>query len=161
LKNYLEDEARRNLLKSRFVISLATLIFAMTLSVEVFGQKAKKVKDKRFEPVVRQNLKDYEGTYIGIEPTYVIKIDLTEDGKLDVSSLENNRKVILENIKVEGAHLTATKIYMDGRTEKFDGTFSNRIMYGESLFGILVDGLHINLSGASLNRVFYRRASNP
>ncbi|MDT5061017.1 MAG: hypothetical protein QOH63_1476 [Acidobacteriota bacterium] len=144
-------------MKSRFVIALAALIFATTFSLEAFGQKTKKVKDKRFEAVIRQNLKDYEGTYIGIEPTYVIEIRVMADGKLSVSSLENNRKVVLENIKIEGAHLTATKSYQDGSRANFDATFSNRILNGASVFGILVDGMRINVDGVSLTRVFYQR----
>jgi hypothetical protein len=145
--------------KTRIVIALTTLILLATCSVELFGQKAKKVKEKRFEPVVKQNLQDYEGTYTGIEPTYVIEIRVGQDGKLNVNSLESNRKVTLENFKLEGAHMTATKIYPDGHTEKFDATFSNRIKNGESAFGILVEGLNINLEGLSLNKVFYRRTS--
>ena len=109
---------------------------------------------------VKQNLQDYEGTYIGIEPSYVIEIRVGKDGELHVTSLEKNQKVTLENFKLEGAHMTATKIYRDGHTEKFDATFSNRILNGVSAFGILVEGLNINLEGLSLNKIFYRRTSS-
>jgi len=145
-------------LKSRCVIALFALVFTVTLSAELFGQKAKKVKEKRFEPVVKENLKDYEGTYIGIESDYVIEIQVTTDGRLNVTNIENGRGVPLTNIKLTGAHLTADKTYVGGRTAKFDATFSNRILNGVSAFGLLVDNLDVHLEGdVVLNRVFYPR----
>jgi hypothetical protein len=158
-------------MKTRIVAALTALILLVTCSVELFAQKAKdkekgyapktKVKEKRFETAVKQNLHDYEGTYVGIDPTYVIEIRVGQDGKLNVSSLEDNQKVTLENLKLDGAHMTATKIYSDGHRGRFDATFSNRILNGVTAFGILVEGLNINLVGASLNRVFYQLTGPP
>ncbi len=144
-------------MKSRFVIALVALVFTATLAGELFGQK-KKVKEKRFETVVKQNLRDYVGTYTGIEPDYVIEIQVTTDGRLKVNNLEDGQSVPLTNLKLTGAHLTADKLYANGRTGKFDATFSNRILNGESAFGLLVDGLDVHLDGdVVLNRLFYRR----
>jgi hypothetical protein len=144
-------------LKPRLIAALIVLALLTGISPELFGQKRKKFKEKRFEPVARENLKDYEGTYIGIDSTYGIEIRLGAEGRLIISTFENGRRATLENIKVEGAHLTATKIYTDGRTGKFDGTFSNRILNGESTFGILVDGMQVDVGGLMLNRIFYPR----
>lgn len=141
-------------LKFIYMLMLALAI----LSVPAVGQKTKKVKDKRFETVVRANLEDYEGTYIGIEPDYVIEIEVMADGQLKVHGLEDGRKITLTNVRLTGARLTADKVYADGRREKFTGTFSNRIMNGVSVFGILVEGLSIDVGGATLNRIFYRRS---
>jgi hypothetical protein len=158
-------------MKTRIVAAFTALILLVACSVELFAQKAKdkeegytpktKVKEKRFEPVVKQNLHDYEGTYTGIDPTYVIEIRVGEDGKLNINSLEDNQKVTLANLKLEGAHMTATKIYRDGHREKFDATFSNRILNGVTAFGILVEGLNINLAGTSFSRVFYQLTGPP
>jgi hypothetical protein len=137
-----------------------TLVLALVvLSVPAVGQKSKskKVKDKRFETVVRENPKDYEGTYIGIEPDYVLEIEVTADGLLKVHSLEDGRKLTLANIHLRGARLTADKVYEDGRREKFEGTFSNRILNGVSAFGIIVEDMHVNVGSATLTRVFYQR----
>ena len=150
-------------MKTKILATLASLVFlAAATPAQLFGQKekAKKVKEKRFEQVVKGSLKDYEGTYTGIDPTYVIEVRVRADGNLKMSSLEDNQKVTIENIGLEGAHLTATKIYMDGHTERFDGTFVNRILNGVSAFGILVDGMNLKIEGLSLSRVFYRR-TNP
>ena len=142
--------------KLKFV---CTLMLALAiLSVGASAQKAKKVKDKRFEPVVRANLEDYEGTYIGIEPDYVIEIEVTANGQLKLQSLEDGQSVSLTNVQIKGARLTADKVYADGRKEKFEGTFSNRIMNGVSVFGLVVEGLRIDMAGLSLTRVFYRRS---
>jgi hypothetical protein len=139
-----------------------TLLLALALMIgiraETFGQKAKKVKEKRYELVVHQNLKDYEGTYIGIEPDYVVEIQVAADGRLKLTSLEDGRSVRFTNVKVDGARLTADKIYANGSSGKLDATFRNCILNGKTFFGILVDGLDIHLDGGvTLNTVFYRR----
>lgn len=145
-------------MKSRIAVALVALILLAGGTSELFGQKKKKVKDKRFEPVAARNLKDYEGTYVGIDESYVLEIRLGPDGQLAVRSTEAGQTVGLSNVKVEGARLTATKTYADGVTEKFGGTFSNRILNGETAFGIVVDGLNLRLDGGTtLDRVFYRR----
>jgi hypothetical protein len=144
-------------LKSRTVVALIALTLMVGITSELFGQKRKKVKDKRFEAVARQNLKDYEGTYVGIDSTYLIEVRVGADGGLIVSSLEGSRRARLENIRIEGARLTATKVYTDGRVGKFDGTFANRILNGDSAFGIIVSGMQVNVSDVSLSRIFYRR----
>jgi|ERR1044071_4262597 hypothetical protein len=135
------------------------LLLMTNAALEVFGQKTKKAKDKRFEPVVRQNLKDYEGRYIGIDdPEYLIEIQVAADGTLKINNLEDGRAVTLTNVKVTGAHVTADKTYFDGRKGSFDITFGNRFLYGQGSFGILVDCLDVRLDGGVvLNRLFYRR----
>lgn len=147
-------------MKTRSITALAVLVLLATCSAEgLFGQKVKKSKEKRYEPVVKESLQDYVGTYTGIEPTYIIEIRVSEDGQLRVNSLENNQQVTLENLRLEGAHMTATKVYQDGHREKFNATFSNRIRNGESAFGILVEGLNLELYGLSLTRIFYSRTT--
>ncbi|HKR00464.1 MAG TPA: hypothetical protein VJT09_07310 [Pyrinomonadaceae bacterium] len=144
-------------MKTRLVVALFSFALLIGFSPELFGQKKKKVKDKRFEPAARQNLKDYEGTYMGIDPTYRVEISLGADGRLNVKSFENGRSAILENIRVQGARLLGTKTYTDGRTGVFEGTFSNRILNGESAFGILVEGMQIDEAGLSHTTIFYQR----
>ena len=150
-------------MKFKIGAALVSMFFLMTFSAQLFGQKAKKVKEKvkekRFEQVVKGSLKDYEGTYRGIDETYVIEVRVRPDGGLNVSSLEDNQKVTLKNVSLDGAHLTAKKIYADGHTENFDGTFVNRILNGVSAFGILVEGMSLKIEGLSLDRVFYQRTS--
>ncbi|HJU55661.1 MAG TPA: hypothetical protein VJ715_13850 [Pyrinomonadaceae bacterium] len=144
-------------MKSRLTVALVALALLMCVHTEIFGQKKKKTKDKRFEPVARQNLKDYEGTYVGADSTYVIEVRVGEDGELSVSSREGNKRMMLAGIKVEGARLLARKVYADGTTVEFEGIFCNRVLNGERAFGILVDGAQVNLAGRIFDRIFYRR----
>ena len=136
--------------------ALLALALAVCVSPEIFAQK-KKSKDKSFEAAPSKNLKDYEGTYVGVDPTYVIEIRLGADGKLSVSSREGSKRMTLANVRVEGARMTARKVYADGTTVEFEGTFSNRVLNGRRAFGILVEGSQINMAGLRLDRIFYRR----
>ena len=144
-------------MKSRMIVALVALALLACVSTEIFGQKKKKTKEKRFEPVARENLKDYEGTYVGVDQTYVIEVRLGEDGKLSVSSREGNKRMTLANVKVEGARLLARKVYADGTTAEFEGIFGNRVLNGVRSFGLLVDGTQVNVAGLMLDRIFYRR----
>jgi hypothetical protein len=145
-------------MKRRTITALLTLMLAIGLAHVGFGQKAKKVKEKRFDPVVRQNLKDYEGTYTGIDSDFVIEVEAAADEQLRVRALEGGESVRVLNINVAGARLTADKIYANGRRGKLDATFVNRVLNGQTAFGMLVDGLNIQLDGGvTLNRIFYRR----
>lgn len=145
-------------MKSKFVIALVALMLMTTLSVELFGQKTKKVKEKRFEEVVAHNLKDYEGTYTGIEHDYVIHVQATTDGKLNVNDIEDGKSITLTNLELTGAHLTGDKLCPDGTTAKFDATFGNRILNGKSTFGLHVDGLNVHFDGGFvLTTLFYTR----
>jgi hypothetical protein len=136
------------------------LLTACAAAPEAFGQKTKRAKDKRFEPVVRQNLRDYEGRYVGIEqPEYSIEVRVAADGRLRITNLEDGRAITLTNVKVTGAHVTADKTYFDGRKGTFDVTFGNRFLYGQGAFGLLVDCLEVRLDGGIvLNKLFYRRS---
>jgi hypothetical protein len=147
--------------KTRLILALVSLALMTGSAVELSGQK-KKVKEKRFEPVVAQNLRDYEGTYTGIEHDYVIEIQATTDGKLKVNDIEDGQSLTLTNIKLTGARLTADKLCPDGSTAKFDATFGNRIINGKSAFGLHVDGLNVHFDGGFvLNTLFYPRSQRP
>jgi hypothetical protein len=87
----------------------------------------------------------------------VIEVEVTSGGQLKVRGFEDGRSFTLTDVQLRGARLTADTVYADGRKNKFEGTFSNRIRNGESVFGILVEGLNINTSGLTLTRVFYKR----
>ncbi len=146
-------------MKKLIIIALMLLV---CIPCGAFAQKkSKKIKDKRFEPIVLSDAREYAGHYIGIEPSYVLEISARADGKLTATSLEGGRRATLEEIKLEGARLTAKKVYTDGSIEKFEAQFVNRILNGERAFGIMVEGLRIELAGATLSRVFYRRTSTP
>jgi hypothetical protein len=147
-------------LKPQKTLALAALIAVFALLVVApasGGQKLKhKKKEKRFEPVVKQNVAEYAGRYAGLMPAYYLEIAATTDGTLSVSSQEGARRATLRDIRVAGARLTATRVYPDGTTGEFEATFVNRVLNGESSFGIMVENANVELDGVTFSRVFYR-----
>jgi hypothetical protein len=141
------------------LISIALILLAFFTSAAPAQVRPKKVKEKRFEPVVKQDARAYAGRYVGIEPSYVLEIRVGPDGGIEATSYEGERRATLREIRLSGANMTATKNYRDGAVAKFEGRFVNRVLNGESVFGLLVEGLHLEISGATLDRVFYKRAA--
>lgn len=136
--------------------------FALCLAALCCGQalaQKNKHKEKRFEPVARQNLRDYAGRYVGIDENYWIEIGVGDDGRLVATSHEDGRTAELADIRVEGASVTATKVYGNGKRAEFVATFADRVLNGERAFGLLVENMQIELPGLTLTRVFYRRVT--
>ena len=136
-----------------------SLLIALSLALAcapAAGQKPwKKKKEKRFEPVVRQEARDYSGRYVGVEDSYVLDVREEADGRLTATLREDGREVRLRDVRLAGARLTATKIYADNSTAPFSGTFANRILNGETAFGIMVDGPVKVTEGVTVSRIFY------
>ena len=140
----------------------ALLCAAPAYSESGGGQKFKNKprKEKRFEPAVKENLADYTGRYIGLED-YYLEITRDVDGQLSIVSREGGRRATLQNISLTGARLTATRVYSDGTTKEFEATFVNRILNGDSRFGLLVENLEVKFEGLTFNRIFYRLDAQP
>ena len=144
----------------KFAFALLAL-FALLVAAPVYrandGEqkfKAKLPKEKRFEPVVKENIADYTGKYIGLED-YYLEITRDVDGQLAIVSHEGRQRATLHNISLTGARLTATRVYADGTTKEFEATFVNRVLNGESSFGIMVETANLEFDGVTFNRVFY------
>ena len=140
--------------------TLAVVLLAvLTLCVApVSAQKLKnKQKEKRFEPVVKQRIEEYAGRYVGMEDYYLEVAAATgADGQLAIVSHEGGLQATLQNIRLDGARLTATRVYRDGTTKEFAATFVNRILNGDVRFGIMVENLGVKFEGLTLNNIFYR-----
>ncbi len=135
------------------------LCVAAASSVGAAGQKKWKVKEKHFDPVVRQNVKEYAGHYVGIDESYRIDLRVGDDGGLTGTSTEDGRELALTDIRVEGATLTATRVYPNGRRTALVATFADRVLNGDHEFGLLVENMRIELPGLTTTRVFYRRVA--
>jgi hypothetical protein len=140
------------------IVVIASLCLVALASANAVAQKRYKNKEKHFEPVARQNLREYAGRYVGIEDDYVIEVSVRQDGKLAVTSREGERTATLSDISLDGANLSATKTYADGKRASFSATFADRVLNGERAFGLLVEKLWIELPGLTVTRMFYRRA---
>lgn len=93
---------------------------------EKYGVRKEKYKDVRSEPLVKPNVSDYSGTYEVGDLDYLITIQVSNDGTVQANGDEKGRQFRLENAKIEGALLTASKVYQDGTSEKFEGVFLKR-----------------------------------
>jgi hypothetical protein len=139
------------------LLVLCTLLCALPVYSGSGGEQKLKTKwkEKRFEPVVKENLHDYAGRYVGLEDYYLeVRIDV--DGQLAIVSQEGRQRATLQNISLTGARLTATRVYQDGTTKDFEATFVNRILNGDSRFGLMVENLEVKFEGLTFNRIFYR-----
>ena len=139
-----------------FELAAGLLILILVLAATATGSPQKhKHKEKRFEAVVRAEARDYAGRYVGFDESYVLEVGTEADGRLKITSHEGPRRAELRDIRLDGARLTATVVYEDGSTAKFEGLFADRVLNGERRFGVLVSGLDIRLDGMTLNRIFY------
>ncbi|MCA1624873.1 MAG: hypothetical protein LC768_10075 [Acidobacteria bacterium] len=90
--------------------------------------------DIKSEAVVKPDVRDYAGVYQSADADYQIELRVAADGKVEgngYGSLFDNsqkRNFTLKDARIDGALLTATKVFADGRTEKLEAVFNNRTM---------------------------------
>jgi hypothetical protein len=129
---------------------------------EKYGVRTEKYKDVRSEPAVKQNIAEYSGVYEVPYLDYAIKVQVGSDGKVHASGSERGRTFTLENARIDGALLTASKVYQDGATEKFEGVFLNRTDRnspndpGVTIFGLgVVLATPFEANGLTYDKLFY------
>lgn len=130
------------------------------------GVRMEKYKDVRTEPVVKQNVTEYSGVYQVVDFGDVIDLRVGTDGTVEATGHDSDqpsRTFVLENARIDGAVLTATKVYRDGARERFEGVFMNRTERdAPSDPGITTFGLGVLLttprefSGNTYDKLFYR-----
>ncbi len=139
---------------------------------EKHGIRKEKYKKVQSEPVVKANPEDYSGTYEIPDLGFALHLRVDHSGKVEGDGYEPlmqdpavRRTFTLKNGKIEGALLTATKVYAGGRTEKLEGVFINRTSFesptdkGFTTFGLGTVGRPIEVSGLTLDRLFYELKS--
>ena len=130
---------------------------------EKFGIRVEKYKDIRSEPDVKSNIRDYSGVYEVPELGYFINVQVGNDGRIEASGSEKSRVFRLEHAKIDGALLTASKVYSDGAREKFEGAFLNRTDRdsptdpGVKIFGLgVILTTPIEGNGYTYDKLFYQ-----
>src|SRR5690348_11772984 len=116
------------------------------LVAEKQGVRKEKYKDVRSEPIVKQDITEYSGVYQVPFLGDVIDLRISSDGKLQADGHDSDpsRMFVLENGKIEGAVLTAIKVYRDGETEQFEGVFLTRTVRNSPMDpGIATSGLGV------------------
>jgi hypothetical protein len=87
--------------------------------------------DIKNEPVVKSDAREYSGVYEG-ESDYRLELRVSEGGKVEGKGYDRRpndsgkRNFTLRDARIEGALLTATKVFEGGETEQFEAVFVNR-----------------------------------
>jgi hypothetical protein len=121
------------------------------------------------EPAVRANPADYSGAYEVPELGFTLQLRVDSRGVVGGSGYEPltesvRRTFTLRDGKVQGALLTATKVYANGETERLEGAFMNRTSFesptdnGTTVFGFGTLGKPVEVSGMTIDKFFYERS---
>jgi hypothetical protein len=133
------------------------------------GVRLEKYKEVRSEPAIRSDLSTYSGNYHVPDLGFALKLSVSPDGRVDGSGEEplSDDSHISRHFtvtgKVDGALLTAIKAYANGNKERFEGVFINRTSFesptdrGFTVFGLGVASTPREISGVTIDRLFYER----
>lgn len=132
------------------------------------GVRLDKYKRVVTSPVVRADPRAYSGSYEALTFGYVL--DLTVDSRGNVSgggyqpiNIDGTvrRRFTFRNGRIDGALLTATKVFENGSKEAIEGVFMNRTSYdsptdrGHTQFGLGVTGDMVVMGSYGMNRFFF------
>jgi len=133
---------------------------------ETHGVRREKYKDVQSKPTIRPNVSDYSGVYEIDDLSYVLNLQVGHDGTVRGSGTDGDRKsgtFELRNATIDGAVLTATKVYSDGTAATFEGAFLTRTDRDSptnpsvTLFGLgVVLAAPVELGGNTYDKLFYR-----
>lgn len=100
-----------------------------------------------------------------------LTLDVRSDGTVTGSGDDDGRKFELRNGRVDGSHLTATKLFAGGSTEPLEGIFINRrtlagktpqsITSDTTSFGLGVTSVDFTVDGNTFDRLFYEATGSP
>ena len=128
--------------------------------------KAKYLKIES-QPVVKANPEDYSGTYEVSDLGFAMRLRVDHSGKVEGTGYEPitdpavRRMFTLRDGKIEGALITATKAYASGKSERLEGVFIERTTFesptdkGTTSFGLGVIGKPVEVSGLTLDKLFF------
>jgi hypothetical protein len=126
------------------------------------GVRTEKYKDVRSESVTKPNIADYSGVYEMTDLGYVLNLQVESNGRVQGSGSDKGRTFRLENARIEGPLLTASKVYQDGATEKLEGVFLNRTTRnnptdpGVTIFGLgIILNTPFEANGLTYEKLFY------
>lgn len=109
-----------------------------TLSKSKYKKKEKgnfsfeKYIDIKSEAAVKNNVRDYAGSYVSPDANYRLDLKVSANGAIEGSGFdwnfnsEQKQNFTLQNARIDGALLTATKVFDGGKTEQFEAVFSNQ-----------------------------------
>jgi hypothetical protein len=137
------------------------------LSKEKHGVTKTKYLKIESQPAVRANPEDYSGTYEVPDLGFAMRLRVDQSGKVEGTGYEPivdpavRRMFTLRDGKIEGALITATKVYANGTAERLEGVFIDRTTFesptdkGSTSFGLGVIGKPVEVSGLTLDKLFF------
>jgi hypothetical protein len=139
------------------------------VSKERHGVKREKYLRVQSEPVVKANPADYSGVYEVPGIGFGLNLSVDRNGLVTGSGYEPltqsvRRSFTLRNGRIQGALLTATKVYAGGESERLEGAFMNRTSFesptdtGATVFGFGTVGEPVDVSGLTINKFFYEKS---
>jgi len=138
------------------------------VSKERHGIKKEKYRRVQSEPVVKTNPADYSGIYEVPDIGFGLNLSVDGNGVVTGSGYEPLTESVrstftLRNGRIQGALLTATKVYAGGESERLEGAFMNKTSFesptdtGTTVFGFGTLGKSVEVSGMTINKFFYER----
>jgi hypothetical protein len=132
------------------------------------GVRLDKYKEIRSEPVVSANPATYSGTYDVADMGFILRLQVDATGRVSGKGEEPladhpqvMRRFTLANARIDGALLTATKVYASGTSQPLEGVFINRTSFasptdkGVTVFGLGVLTTPVAISGVTVDKFFY------
>lgn len=129
---------------------LATLLLLTTIALPLGGKW--KIKEKRFDPVRVTDVRQVAGRYVGIDPDYVLQLQVSSDGTLSGTMNEFGVATPLRDLWIDGADLTAR---VGGLP--IHATFVNRVRNGVTTFGLLVHDADVEIDDVTVSQIFCAR----
>jgi hypothetical protein len=142
------------------------------LSKEKHGVTKSKYLKIESQPVVKANPEDYSGTYEVSDLGFALRLHVDHSGKVEGTGYEPimdpavRRMFTLRDGKIDGALITATKVYANGKSERLEGVFIDRTTFesptdkGSTRFGLGVIGKPVEVSGLTLDKFFFELVEN-
>jgi hypothetical protein len=143
-----------------------------SVSREKHGIKKEKYLKVESQPAVKANREDYSGSYEIPDLGFAMHLRVDHNGKVKGDGYEPlnadpsvRRTFTLKDGKIDGALLTATKVYAGGNSERLEAVFLNRTTFesptdaGFTRFGLGALGRSIEVSGLTLDKFFYELKS--
>jgi hypothetical protein len=132
------------------------------------GVRVEKFKEIRSVPAVRANPADYSGSY-DAEGGFRLDLKVNAHGNVSGSGADpfdldgqTLRTFTLADGKIDGALLTAVKVFANGARERFEGVFINETVRdnpsdtGTTTFGLGALVSPRQMSGVNVAKVFYQ-----
>ena len=156
---------------SLFADRTQDIVDAFTKNKHVNKQKRGVVKQRyahrHGEAVVDRDPASLSGAYAVEGLDFTLRLTVARDGSVSGSGSDRGAAFTLRGVRIDGALLTATKVYANGDTESLDGAFMNLVSRDGTTpetatttrtFGLgVVPDAPIPMHGVTVGKLFYER----